>query len=216
VSGSRGFFYDDCRSGDRLAREYTLVNESGNFTTVQYYDAPFNTYQLSDSTGGTRSCELILMSMTPSGEFEVYFKFKKLASVLPNAGLVHLNYARRSSTERYYFSMSDNVYCYRVTAAGGFGTYYTYAALTNDVWYEFRIRLLNTKIMAKWWLLGTAEPNWIIDSNGTGSGGTERPMRHKRPPGSGNFALGMLSYAVTNYLRYRDIRITPVRKVGGL
>ena len=218
MSGSRGIFYDKCNDATKLARDWTLISESGNWSCITYYDSPFHTYQLTDSLGGTRLGTLVLQSQRPSGNLEVYFKFKKLATIVGGAGCIALNYSRRSTTDRYYITLTDNVYIYRQEGAVHSGTFYGYpgGVISNDVWYEFKVRLFNNKVKIKWWLLGTSEPDWLIDSSGTGSGGSERPMRQKRSPGSSYFALGAVSFAVGNYLRYADIRITPVRKVGGL
>jgi len=215
VSGSRGFFYDNCRSADRLAREYTV--RSGNAPVV-YLDGSRLCYRWTGTAAVLVDHRMTLQSFVPSGTYELSVLFRKNVPSFPTAGSFFTYYAFRDINNYYWTAFLDAVFFSRIVGGVSFGTFIQpyVPTLVDSTWYNVKIRHGSTTEFIKWWQLGTAEPNWIYTSDTTGTaGGSERPMRKKMPAGAGYFGIGVRTYAVGEWAEVSDIRITPIRKVGG-
>ena len=210
MSGSRGFFYDDCRSGDRLAREYTLLTGA---TPTVYLDGSRLCYRWVAT--GVLSNNILLASFKPSGEYELTYMCKKNFAAAPLA-LTENYIDYRAATEWYRIGLYGEVYLTHQTPTGVPYNRYNAIAFTNNIWYKMKIRVGVRAIMMKVWQEGLAEPDWWINfkTSTVIAYGIEPRITIRRPFSSG-IALGFYSVTVGDTMEISDIRITPIRKVGG-
>jgi hypothetical protein len=215
MTTARGFFYDDCRSADRLAREYTL--RGSGVAPVAYIDNGVFCYRWV-AVAGTKSNYTTIQSFTPSGEFEITYKLKKNLQSPEDAWIpLDIYYSWRSTTDLYLTDISDQLYFWRYTPIA---TYYSYSPatggpFTQDVWYNVKFRCTTKLSQLKTWLVGVAEPNWDVFNSKSVVLGNEKPLKITRPPGAGLIGIGGATYHAGDVFEMTDIRITPVPKTGG-
>lgn len=195
MSGSRGFFYDNASSADRLAREW-LQGTPANWS--QAYLTPYQTYRVVNGAASVNT----LMSIPSISNFEADFKFF-MDNASPELGC----YMRkgRNTTDG---EIGDILI---LLISGTFRLYYCDPAFTLinsqafvlDItkWYQVKAQIINRTVRYKAWVVGTAEPDWFYTQYLT------RSYMKK------NGTIGIRSGA--NNKNITDIRVTPIRKVGG-
>ena len=200
MSGSGGFFYDDCRSGDRLAREYTLYLGAALPTVT--LDGTRFTYRWEAVNAG-----MILNSFLLTSTWELTFKMKYNIALFRQ---LRIYPSMRSVTDRYEFDISfgDQIYW---SMNGLFGGWSPAPAPVQNTWWYVKIRNDGAKTLFKFWIEGAAEPNW---QNNTSSPSGGIRLRYPRPM-SGRIGFSALCSTAGEYIEIADIRITPIRKVGG-
>jgi hypothetical protein len=214
MTTARGFFYDDCKSGDRLAREYTAVVGP---TPTAYLDGSIPCYKWVSAAGGTHGYYITIDSFLPSGDFEIFLKFKKNIQIYPDSPALQIYYTFRSTVDSFQFGYSDQSYFNRLFPGGSVYCTQTWPRVVpSDTWFNFRGRFTTALSKTKYWQVGLAEINWdVFTSKSIGTSGTERPIHVTRPPGDGKIGIGYVSFGVGDYIEIADIRITPVPKTGG-
>ena len=205
ISGSRGFYYDDARSLDRWNREWS---QSTPAAWSLIYSAPFFAYRNTNLVANDRAT---LMSFVPSRDREITAKIRTSDIVNDGIGI----YLRKSRTtlEADQSSVLWNYYngnhVILVYDAGAFVVLATAAlVLVANSWYNVKLRAQGQTFRAKVWLLGTAEPNWQLT--------TYMTRQQARGQDIGQSTICLRAGGTLAGLRdYADLRVSPVRKVGG-
>ena len=211
MSGSRGFFYDDCRSADRLAREYTRIVGADNLLVE--YQADIGKFAYTVTRTGSALCTWLIKSTQSSNSFQATFLFKKF-NAAPNTawgsfgvawdGIDVNNISQCLKTDVLYFERYvGGVRYYKFWASG----------LTNDIWYNYKLRRNGKDVRIKIWQYGTSEPDWQHTNYEAPGGSNENPLKYSFRPG--NFGIVTYWPTVGDWSKIADIRITPIRKVGG-
>jgi len=203
----RAIFYDDCRDASRLAAEYTLSGTAPNV----YLDGNRFCYRW-DATG-FQTNRIVLMGFEPSKEFELTFLFKKNAIAVPAYGDMDIWWAYRAGPGTYYQNYNTDVN-YFIRQPENLGKWFTYV-MNNAVWYVYKLRVSNANVLAKHWLLGTSEPDWMFNcKQGPFAGGNESSLNLLGKM-SGKIAFAQMARQAGEYLEIADIRITPIPRTGG-
>ena len=214
MSGSRGFYRDDCRSGDRLAREWTRIAGADNLSVE--WQADIGKFAYTITRVGVQASHIWRWMASPSMPcFDVYYLSKKNMQA-PNQNRPCLSGLMFDTIDTNNYSLvggSDQLYFGRF-----FGGVYYYklwvVSLTNDVWYAVRVRRNQKDVRLKIWQYGTAEPDWQYTQSTAPGASNENPVRFQVRGGS-TFGIVDYLYAVGDYCKIADLRITPIRKVGG-
>ena len=212
MSGSRGFTYDSCSSGDRLSREYVARTPAS--WTVGLFDGkfcyqfpsvgPFYEVLINATTGKVADCDffcLIGTSNISDNKPEVSLRKRDYtvagAPFNPGELIIVID-----NTNVQLF-LADNITT-RLVASAAHGIAWDVTKL-----YNLRIRLRGKTLQVKVWARTAAEPNWMVTAymvyltfqiNANGFWAV-RPA---------NASAGG---ARTMY--FSDLRVTPIRKVGG-
>jgi hypothetical protein len=208
------FFYDDCRSGDRLAREWTRIVGVDNLTVE--YQTDIGRFAYTITRAGAGSLHQWNWMVAPSMvNFESVSLFKK-NSAAPNAssngfGLLFdsvdtNNVSDVAKTDAIYFGRrASGVYYYK----------YWNMAVTNDIWYYWKVRKVNRDVRLKFWQYGTAEPDWqYTQTSPPPTSSNENPVRYQPHP-NGKFGIQTFLFSVGDWAKIADIRITPIPRTGG-
>ena len=205
MSGSRGFFYDDCRSGDRLAREYTVI--AGTWSSQ--YASPYFVYQCEDSAGVNDI--MYLASFQHPRMFDIRALVNIVSSTHANKqiGLI-ASYALLAGAADVSNSIQlilrqniPDLYLFGPTFAIS-----TPMTINLNTWYYLRLMYNGTNVKGKAWQRGTQEPDWQAAakvSSKSGSGGWLSRQGQ---------VFGLRSISSLN--RVADIRITPIPRTGGV
>ena len=215
MSGSRGFFYDDCRSADRLAREYTRVS-AGEDLVVEYQPSIGKFAYVTTKTTATTRREWFIKSISDMPTFECYYLFSKnYQAPSQSYGGFGITYWAKDQSNLNVFEFSDAVYFVKFTSGlGPYGEWFTYPVIpVNDSWYHVRFRRNVSNLKMKMWLYGTAEPDWQRYVGLAPAGSNENPPRPV--PYGHNIGLTTFLFQNGDYCKIADLRITPIRKVGG-
>jgi hypothetical protein len=206
ISGSRGFFYDDCRSGDRLAREWTqttpaawsVVYENNRFwyRTVNHNAAEYN----------------VLMSIPTISNFELTSVVKFDDTGLPGSRSLGFVFNKGRTVTAGPAIMiwigTGGVFRIYVYYSGGWFLFSSVAfATVSGTLYSVKIRVGGKSVKAKIWIYGTAEPDWTI------TGYVTFPLS-VTPANNGVFSIYAETPAIIKF--WSDIRITPIPRTGGV
>ena len=212
VSGSRGFFADRCNDSLRLTREYTVAIGPA---PIVYLDGQRFCYKW--TAVGASSPYITLQSFRAPATYEMVCLIKKNIQAPDNNKMGFQNYFTwRSGTNYYKVGVVSNIDINRI--ATGVTTWSNLVVpsptYTNDIWYNYKFRASDRDVRVKIWQLGVAEPNWTANNLVWVAGGAENPIKRTRPLGD---IIGFGTYfpVAGDTLQISDIRITPIRKVGG-
>jgi len=214
VSGSRGFYYNKCNDATRLAREWTAV---GLGTWSIGYDNTIGKFYYRCTTNGVGTWDqLINKSILFGMPIEVYYLVRSDVAGGPRAGVQ----MKGGGDARADFDIGFHFHSGQIWLEA---TYATIAGWTSVVWpiiyaantwYHVRVRF-DKFMKAKIWNYGTTEPDWAMSSY------YRIPMpvgaltyRSRVQKGYLSIMVNQSGGSVIN-ADYSDIRITPIRKVGG-
>jgi len=151
------------------------------------------------------------MSSILSANRQVYAKIRT-ASVSRNMGII-IKKARNTgdadSGSILVWLGGGGLYLY-VFDNGAYNLLSTTVGITMNpnVWYEIKAQLFGRTVRAKVWALGTSEPDWQNTAYIN-----RMQIRGMEPSGPTTIALRPDNDAVAK--DFADLRITPIRKVGG-
>jgi len=198
VSGSRGIFYDNTMSGDRLVREYLQTNPAN---WVQTFESPFHTYRY--TSAGASNCCTLMSAILPSN-LEVN-AIMKGANVNPMMGIA-LRKSRNAvfiDAGMIYLWLTGGTLGLAIVTTAGATPVLATAAYVVDItkWHHLRIQVIGRLVNAKVWVHGTAEPAWMISYR----------VGYKEMKMNGTVAL----LGTTETVYYTDFRATPIPRTGG-
>ncbi len=202
MSGSRGFYYDDARSLDRWNREWT-PQTPGRWSLI--YDT--NRFWYRCQPGGAGNIEFATLMSVPAmknveiratvrsnnvnGAFGIWVRKDRQASETVNGNVLVF----QDLSVLYFWGYFDGGWVNLGQVAN--------VIVANQI-YNYRVQSIGDQFRVKLWLLGTAEPNWMLTIY----------VGRLRKPLPSNSTIGIRAqYAYI--VDFSDIRITPIRKVGG-
>jgi len=215
--GSRGFLYDDMRSADRWNREYTASDAAITATPAQY-----------DATIGKFYTRLNIAAAGP--QFKWFFN---MSQQFKNFDLRLITRSNNAFASRSWFCIMASRLNYSGIGVGIVAVnttvkwikapfiYYNFTGAPytppTNTWCNVRFQKDSRAWKQKWWLYGVQEPDWTaVQATGdmTTSGTNLMNQGYTNQPQYIGF--GSYSDAVNAiYQDIADIRITPIRKVGG-
>ena len=212
MSGSRGFFYDNCHSWDKFTREWT-ARIPASWLGVTVFDNTLCYTEIATASGQGA----VLQSAGRISNCEVQLLFGS-----SDATFIYQQIQLRRRTNDP--SIESPIGCCAIFINDGSlmhylvdstGTSQVIGTMVHGVtWdatklYWLKSRIIGRKLQTKFWLRGLAEPNWMLTSNMT--------YQNSVADANGWFSIRPVGTASPGNMRYfSDIRITPIRKVGGL
>ena len=207
------FFADDCRSQDRLAREWTKLVGTNPFIPAYQSDIGKYAYAVSAPPDTTT---YQLKSYKPPQAFEFTCLWKKhTASIQGNFELWFAAQGASLITSYAIRFMLINdaeiiAYNYNAVCRSSTKAYTASYPFADDTWYNIKVRFDGNKLMAKWWARGTSEPGWLLDSDS----GFAVVVAGSWPNRNGMINLGFYRVGAGESYAVADIRITPIRRAG--
>lgn len=209
--GARGFYYDDCRSTDRLSRDWTPVG--ADVWSVGYDSAIGKSfYRITSAVGGWD--QLINKSLRVGMPLEVHFLVRSsLAANGPKCGVQ----IKGRNDSRGDMDIGFHLHTSIIWAEATYNTIGTWAGsgmvavYAPNTWFNVKARF-DRDLKCKVWKLGDAELDWGLTAYYKGA--LPNGVQWTGPPvKSGYFSL--ISEAVAgNTYDYADIRVAPVRRAG--
>ena len=163
MPGSRGFFYDECNSGDRLTREWLQSTPAAwRVDSV----TPHRAYKY--TTVGAIEYNT-LMSQPDKHDFEAEMLFyASNADAMVGLTLRKArNVAVAGDTGQICFWLTAGLITTEFTTSSGATPVLSTAVYVVDTtkWHRMRTRVVGRNYKCKVWVEGTAEPDWMISQN---------------------------------------------------
>jgi len=199
----RAIFYDDCRDASRLAAEWAQTTPA---RWTSEYSAP-NFYYRTTMPAGIEICTL--MSFIVVKDFEILLKVR--SSILGGDIGVLIRKGRNISDAEtgsilVHMSNIPDIAIYVYDGAYQVLGSAAHTMLANQ-WYWLRCRVIGNSFKAKSWLVGVAEPDWMLSVYMT-----RITLGGKMPS---PLTIAFRSYSTVAATKdYSDIRITPIPRTG--